>query len=393
MGADEFKRRLVQALSSKSVVIALEQDSFSSGVVRGELAILDACHSLGRPLYQWHSSEVSERSILRTFAQFDLSIPTNMSLYRAICEVMESQERGVFCISQIESMTRDGVQLVSRLIAFVKERKLPWRFILVGDFEAMSRITLGVLHIDERFELLPDQAEARSTPRVSKSFIRVLLILILAVLIGLLFWFDLFPSGTTALSAPPGEKQHVLNLEDVDKSQIKIKENEPADLALAAPAPNQDAGLALIKAVQVGDAQKVQSLLDNGANPNSTDQHNQTPLHYAVLGNHLKLVRILLIVGADPNSVSEVGKSPLLICARNGNLQIMMALLDAGAEIDWVDGLGWSALFYAAWYNHVDLATLLLERGANRELRDHDGYGAAQIAKIRNSKEVQILLR
>jgi hypothetical protein len=52
-----------------------------------------------------------------------------------------------------------------------------------------------------------------------------------------------------------------------------------------------------------GNTAAVKWLLDNGADPNVRWSHwgdLLTPLHLAVLGNHLEVTRALLAAGADP---------------------------------------------------------------------------------------------
>ncbi len=65
--------------------------------------------------------------------------------------------------------------------------------------------------------------------------------------------------------------------------------------------------LAPIKTVYVleglGNAYEdvVELLLRNGADPNAQEEGGTTPLHYAVFGNNVGIVRLLMKWGADPN--------------------------------------------------------------------------------------------
>ena len=50
----------------------------------------------------------------------------------------------------------------------------------------------------------------------------------------------------------------------------------------------------LHKAVESGDIQAVQDLIQKGAKIDSQDKFNQTPLHCAAKGNHALIVDLLL---------------------------------------------------------------------------------------------------
>ena len=50
----------------------------------------------------------------------------------------------------------------------------------------------------------------------------------------------------------------------------------------------------LIDATRNGDIQRVQELLENGANPNVKDYDGSTPLTIAVSRQDIKIVRLLL---------------------------------------------------------------------------------------------------
>merc|ERR1711963_484799 len=49
------------------------------------------------------------------------------------------------------------------------------------------------------------------------------------------------------------------------------------------------------------DYLKAESLINEGADPNTRDNNGWTPLHEVAQRNHLDLVRLLLEAGANPN--------------------------------------------------------------------------------------------
>ena len=83
-----------------------------------------------------------------------------------------------------------------------------------------------------------------------------------------------------------------------------------------------------------GDLAQVKALLEQGQDPNVFDDMSWTPLHYAVRGNHLEMVRCLLAAGADVNAHNEdkIGDTPLGEVAANCPLDMAKLLVDAGAN-------------------------------------------------------------
>ncbi len=91
-------------------------------------------------------------------------------------------------------------------------------------------------------------------------------------------------------------------------------------------------------------------------------------LMLAARKGHMKRVRTLLDAGADANTTSIRGFPVLLYSAAIGNAEIVQALIEAGAQIDLSNTLGreaWTPLIYAANGGHKVTVELLLEAGAD----------------------------
>jgi hypothetical protein len=88
----------------------------------------------------------------------------------------------------------------------------------------------------------------------------------------------------------------------------------------------------LWRAVQQRDRERVQQLLDLGAEVNAADIDGETPLHCAVRMGLKETVRQLLERGADPNAKALYGNTPLHLAARSGAREIVHVLLAAGAN-------------------------------------------------------------
>ena len=105
---------------------------------------------------------------------------------------------------------------------------------------------------------------------------------------------------------------------------------------------------ALIQAIENEDQQKVEELLQGGADPNATT---------------LPISRIWSLFEMSP-------QCPLSVACGIGNLEIVQLLLTHGATADGVEGTGFSPLEKTLFYFHpndVKIVSLLLENGATVE--------------------------
>lgn len=78
-------------------------------------------------------------------------------------------------------------------------------------------------------------------------------------------------------------------------------------------------------------SETVRLLLKYGARPNCS-KDGWTPLHQAVVRNHIATVHLLLEHGAEINAVKADGLTPLHLAALNGHSQVVILLLNRGAN-------------------------------------------------------------
>jgi ankyrin repeat protein len=82
-----------------------------------------------------------------------------------------------------------------------------------------------------------------------------------------------------------------------------------------------------------GDLQKIQLLLDYGANIDAVDEEfRSTPLGFAARWGHREIVALLLERGADPNQSGAPWATPLAWARKKGHAEIEADLLRAGAH-------------------------------------------------------------
>ncbi|KAK0051497.1 ankyrin repeat domain-containing protein 50 [Biomphalaria pfeifferi] len=192
----------------------------------------------------------------------------------------------------------------------------------------------------------------------------------------------------------------------------------------------------LIQAVQLGEIQFIQLLLDSGADIDGV-HYNKTPLMSAV---HIEVINFLLNKGADVNlktnttplinaiscryfnykkltfhsqlSSKEIEEQTIHVIdlfLRNGakledtdeigctalikspSVEVLKYLIDKGAEVNRQDNKGLTALHIASKYCTFDFVNVLIKYGALVNLKSHDGSTPLHQA-VRNEDIVKLLL-
>jgi ankyrin repeat protein len=76
--------------------------------------------------------------------------------------------------------------------------------------------------------------------------------------------------------------------------------------------------------------------------------------------------------GLNPNHSNEIGTTLLMLAAMEGNTATGGLLIDRGAELDRENDRHDSALTLAAWFRHPKFVRMLLDRGASLDrIRDN----------------------
>lgn len=137
---------------------------------------------------------------------------------------------------------------------------------------------------------------------------------------------------------------------------------------------NQSGISPLLEAMRWGASKQeqlemVQRLLARGANPNARGTGVGTPLSWAVRQNSLAMVRLLLDHRADPNLPDHIEATPLMRAVSRQNLgpdtvAIVQILVDAGADVNARDPFGDTPYSIAASTGNLAMLPLLERLGA-----------------------------
>lgn len=150
--------------------------------------------------------------------------------------------------------------------------------------------------------------------------------------------------------------------------------------------------IALSQAVRSNDLKATQSLLLEGANPNTRNWCKATPLHNTSKKAVSSITQLLLSFGADPNAQDMRLNTPLHYAVRAFSKNSVMELLDAGAHINAENSRGESALFLAVKKDAWQLIPILIERGASLDVTDSTGTTLLEIAAKRSIRTRKALV-
>ena len=111
-------------------------------------------------------------------------------------------------------------------------------------------------------------------------------------------------------------------------------------------------------------------------------------IHIACLYGDLPKIKRLLESGANVNSRDFSNRTPLMYAAEDGAIDTIDYLIRNGANINDIDVRGDSALIIALKNNNVKASKLLIEKGANLYIKNEDDKDALSIASDIDSKEI-----
>ena len=167
-------------------------------------------------------------------------------------------------------------------------------------------------------------------------------------------------------------------------------------------AADNSGNTALHRACDNTHTDKIQALLDFGANPNLVNDYGQRPLDELIdnytyrMTDTPELLAALLKKGADPDisPVAEIEEGPLHLAAQYGHKQSVNLLLQYNALVDgYTRGFSpKTPLLIAAEHGHDDIAAALLAKGASPLKTDGQGRTALHLAAHNGNDDLVKLL-
>jgi uncharacterized protein len=166
--------------------------------------------------------------------------------------------------------------------------------------------------------------------------------------------------------------------------------------AIARLLVEKGAALDVFDASAVGETDRVAALLDDDpSRANAVASDGFTPLGLASFFGHPEAVRLLLAKGGDPNLAARNSTrvAPLHSAVAGGNVEIVRELLAHGADVHARQDLGFTALHGAAVEGNDEMIGLLLAHGADPTARNAGGKTPADLARERGRERAAELLR
>ncbi|HET7695831.1 MAG TPA: ankyrin repeat domain-containing protein [Vicinamibacterales bacterium] len=133
-------------------------------------------------------------------------------------------------------------------------------------------------------------------------------------------------------------------------------------------------------------------LLDRGASIDLADNEGFAPIHWAVMGKSLPMIRSLVARGARLDARTTEGSTASMDAVRRGCVECLRLLLQGGADVNARSATGQTLLRRAAFDGNPDIIAMLLEAGARPNVAASDGYDALQTAVWNGHKEAVAMM-
>lgn len=175
---------------------------------------------------------------------------------------------------------------------------------------------------------------------------------------------------------------HLLQLNSISKSNGRIN--------LQAT----DGATALYVAAQAKNAELIDTMLKNSADPNLVANSQMSPLHIAAQEGDVASVKKLLAAKANQNQVGQRGMTPLLsACSGSTKKEIVELLLNSGADINARNMFKTNALMLSIFLGADDTAKFLIERGADLKIEGEKRFTAIFFAASKSQEVFFALLK
>ncbi|XP_017547346.2 ankycorbin isoform X2 [Pygocentrus nattereri] len=149
----------------------------------------------------------------------------------------------------------------------------------------------------------------------------------------------------------------------------------------------------LLRAVEIGDTDRVTASLKKGAVPTRLDAEGCSAFHLAASKGLINSLNIFLGHGVNLHATNASGKTALHLSAGGGHSACVQRLLQCKSPVDSTDLQGRTALHDAAYTGHSTIIKMLCDSGASVSALDTDGKSPLLLAaQTSHSRACQQLL-
>ena len=164
-------------------------------------------------------------------------------------------------------------------------------------------------------------------------------------------------------------------------------------LQFRSKAPRLQAATPLAQAAASGREDMVRTLLGQGSDINTGNNHGRTPLHLAAIQGNSRIVKLLLEQGALVDAVdTDAGYTPLHLAVSHGHTDLCELLIRYGADPDALTGNRDSPLHLAVQAGRPGAVEVLLKYRARLDARSKDGMTPLQLAEHLENREIVALI-
>lgn len=149
-----------------------------------------------------------------------------------------------------------------------------------------------------------------------------------------------------------------------------------------------------IELLKANDYLGIKKYLNNGANPNSTEENGESVLCFA-LRYHCdqEILDLLIEKGADLFAIDHEGVSVFDVAVTYNHLPLIERLINEGFDVNHATRKsGFTPLMGAVCYGRVDVIKKLLDLGVDVQSRDAYGLSAIDFARKMHKKTILALL-
>ena len=173
-----------------------------------------------------------------------------------------------------------------------------------------------------------------------------------------------------------------LDLGDIQKANLLIEKKINLDLT-----DKEEGETALIKSIKYKYYDFAKKLIKKKVNLNTEDKDGWTAIFWTVENNEYSLLNLLVDNGADINHKNIDGWTPLFLAVNNNNIEMTKNLLSLGANPDIVDKENKTPLIWAIQNRFTNIAKMLIPK-TNLNIIDSDGNSALHYAVLKEEIEI-----